>query len=56
MTHGQLYTEEKTYALEDSLKKALLKYGLVEQIYCDYAEEKTMPKKAGDPFYTCISG
>lgn len=35
VTHGQLYTEEKTYALEDSLKKALLKYGLVEQIYVD---------------------
>lgn len=38
VTHGQLYTEEKTYALEDSLKKALLKYGLVEQIYCDNAK------------------
>ncbi len=35
VTHGQLYTDEKTYALEDSLKKALLKYGLVEQIYVD---------------------
>ena len=35
LTHGQLYVEEKTYALEDSLKKALLKYGLVEQIYVD---------------------
>ena len=56
LTHGQLYVEEKTYALEDSLKKALLKYGLVEQIYVDYAEEKTIPKKAGDPLYTCISG
>ncbi len=34
-THGQLYTEEKSYALEDSLKKAIMKFGLPEQIYCD---------------------
>lgn len=33
--HGQLYTEEKSYALEDCLKKAILKFGLPEQAYCD---------------------
>jgi len=27
-----------------------------ERFYCDYAEEKTMPKKAGDAPYTCTSG
>lgn len=35
ITHGQLYTEEKSYALEDCLKKAILKFGLVEQAYAD---------------------
>lgn len=33
--HGQLYTEEKSYALEDCLKKAISKFGLPEQAYCD---------------------
>ena len=33
--HGQLYTEEKSYALEDCLKKAIMKYALPEQIYVD---------------------
>lgn len=33
--HGQLYTEEKSYALEDCLKKAILKFGVPEQIYVD---------------------
>ncbi len=36
--HGQLYTEEKSYALEDSLKKAVMKHGLPEQIYVDNAK------------------
>ena len=35
ITHGQLYTEEKSYTLEDSLKKAIMKFGLPEQGYCD---------------------
>lgn len=35
VTHGQFYTEEKSYALEDCLKKAILKFGLPEQGYCD---------------------
>ncbi|RJX27460.1 MAG: hypothetical protein C4554_04300 [Dethiobacter sp.] len=35
ITHGQLYTEEKTYALEDCLKKAIMKFGLPENVYCD---------------------
>lgn len=34
--HGQFYTEEKSYALEDCLKKAILKFGLPAQAYCDY--------------------
>lgn len=33
--HGQLYTEEKSYTLEDSLKKAILKFGIPEQAYVD---------------------
>ncbi len=33
--HGQFYTEEKSYALEDCLKKAILKFGLPEQGYAD---------------------
>lgn len=35
ITHGQLYTEEKLYALEDCLKKAIMKFGLPEQAYVD---------------------
>lgn len=35
ITHGQLYTEEKSYALEDCLKKAIIKFGLPEQAYAD---------------------
>jgi len=35
ITHGQLYTEEKSYALEDCLKKAILKFGVPEQVYVD---------------------
>ncbi len=35
ITHGQLYTQEKTYALEDCLKKAIMKFGVPEQIYVD---------------------
>lgn len=35
ITHGQLYTEEKSYALEDCLKKAIMKFGLPEQAYAD---------------------
>ncbi len=42
--HGQFYTEEKSYALEDCLKKAILKFALPEQIYVDYTEKYTMPK------------
>ncbi len=33
--HGQLYSEEKSYTLEDSLKKAVMKFGVPEQIYAD---------------------
>lgn len=35
ITHGQLYSEEKTYALEDCLKKAMIKFGLPTQAYAD---------------------
>jgi transposase InsO family protein len=35
ITHGQLYSEEKSYALEDCLKKAIMKFGLPEQAYVD---------------------
>ncbi len=35
ITHGQFYTEEKTYALEDCLKKAIMKFGLPISAYCD---------------------
>lgn len=38
ITHGQLYTQEKTYALEDCLKKAIMKFSLPENIYCDNAQ------------------
>jgi len=34
--HGQLYTEEKSYALEDCFKKAIMKYGVPAQIYVDH--------------------
>lgn len=35
ITHGQLYTEEKTYALEDCLKKAIMKFGIPDTAYAD---------------------
>ncbi len=35
ITHGQFYMEEKSYTLEDSLKKAIIKFGKPEQIYVD---------------------
>jgi len=56
VAHAQCYFFERLPMLEDSFKKAILKYGQPEQIYVDYAEEKTMPKKAGDAPYTCTSG
>lgn len=33
--HGQLYWDEKLPRTEDSLKKAILKYGIPSQFYCD---------------------
>jgi len=38
ITHGQLYSEEKFYALEDCLKKAILRFGVPEQLYVDNAK------------------
>lgn len=35
ITHAQLYREEKSYTLEDCLKKAMLKLGIPEQVYVD---------------------
>lgn len=35
ITHGQLYSEEKSYALEDCLKKAIIKFGIPVQAYAD---------------------
>jgi len=53
---GNFYWKERLPALEDSLMKWIIRYSVPENIYCDYAEEKTMPKKAGDTSYTCTSG
>ncbi|MDD5487023.1 MAG: DDE-type integrase/transposase/recombinase [Dehalococcoidales bacterium] len=38
VTHAQCYWAEKLPMLEDSLKKAVMKYGLPEQIYVDLAK------------------
>ncbi|MEW6080370.1 MAG: helix-turn-helix domain-containing protein [Bacillota bacterium] len=46
--HGQFYWAEDLPSLLDCFKKAILKRGIPARVYCDYAEEKTMPKKAGD--------
>lgn len=35
ITHAQFYWDEKLPRMEDSLKKAILKYGIPEQFYCD---------------------
>jgi putative transposase len=35
MVHGQFYWDEKLPRTEDSLKKAILKFGVPEQFYCD---------------------
>ena len=56
IVHAEFYWDEKLPRLEDSLKKAILRNGLPDCFFCDYAEERTMPKKAGDWAYTCTSG
>ena len=53
--HSQFYSSLDKAIVIDSFRQALLKHGLPDSVFFDYAEEKTMPKKAGDPFYTCIS-
>jgi len=35
IVHGEFYWDERLPRLEDSLKKAILKYGVPEQLYCD---------------------
>ena len=35
IVHGQFYWDEKLPTLEDCFKRAILKYGLPEQFYCD---------------------
>ena len=35
IVHGQFYWDEKVPALEDCLKRAIMKYGIPEQFYCD---------------------
>jgi len=35
IVHAQFYWDEKLPRMEDSLKKAILKYGIPEQFYCD---------------------
>jgi len=35
VVHGEFYWDERLPRLEDSLKKAILKYGVPEQLYCD---------------------
>jgi transposase InsO family protein len=35
IVHGQFYWDEKLPRMEDSLKKAILKYGIPSQFYCD---------------------
>jgi hypothetical protein len=52
--HGEFYWDEKLPRLEDSLKKAILAHGIPEQLYVDYSEEKTIPKKAGVEPHDCI--
>jgi putative transposase len=37
IVHGEFYWDEKLPRLEDALKKALLKHGIPEQLYCDNA-------------------
>lgn len=44
IVHAQFYWDEKLPRMEDSLKKAILKYGIPEQFYCDYTEKNTMPR------------
>lgn len=35
IVHAQFYWDERTPRMEDSLKKAILKFGVPEQFYCD---------------------
>ncbi|MCL4439728.1 MAG: helix-turn-helix domain-containing protein [Firmicutes bacterium] len=56
ITHAQFFFSQNYIAMRTALKEAILKRGVPKMIYTDYAEEKTMPKKAGNAPYTCISG
>ncbi len=42
--HGEFYPTLDKIIVEDSFRKAILKFGVPDATYFDYAEEKTMPK------------
>jgi putative transposase len=44
ITGAAFYLSESSLSLEKTLKDAVLTYCIPQKLYCDYAEEKTMPK------------
>ncbi len=42
--HAEFFFEERYPRLERCVQKAVLKFGVPRILYCDYTEEKTMPK------------
>jgi len=44
IVHAEFYFNENLPALEDALLKAILKHGIPERYYVDYAEKNTIPK------------
>jgi putative transposase len=49
---GRYYWDEKLPRMEDCFRRAVLRWGLPERLYCDYAEKKQMPK-SGHLFFLC---
>ncbi len=44
IAHAEFYLRENIASLRDCLIRAMQKRGLPRKLYCDYAEEKQMPK------------
>jgi hypothetical protein len=48
IVYARFYLSEGIASYLNALENALARRGLPRKLYVDYAEEKTVPKKAGD--------
>ena len=46
--HAQFYSTLDQTIIQDSLRMVILKFGLMEAVFFDYTEKKTMPKKLSE--------